>query len=89
MNTSYPEPEPAPDWVEAIVAANQDFEVQGWCLHCSADRLMVNAISKPCRGCGAEFGLVAGPDHLRPPRPAEVGIETPTGTVHQPTLFDA
>ncbi len=89
MSTSYPEPEPAPDWIEALVAANPDYEITGWCLYCGADRLMVGMISKPCSGCGREFGLVAGSDNLRPPRPAEIDIPTPDGPVHQVTLFDA
>lgn len=80
-------PDEAPAWVEAIVEANPNFEIRGWCLHCGEDRLMVGGVSKPCRGCGAEYGLIAGPDGKRPPRPGEVGLENSTAV--QGTLFDA
>lgn len=80
-------PEPADDHIESIIESG--YEIRGWCLHCGADRLMVNAISKPCQGCGREFGLVSGPESHRPPRPKEVSRPTPDGKVHQGTLFDA
>ena len=81
-------PERAPAWVEAIVDANPNFEIRGWCLHCGEDRLMIGGISKQCRGCGAEYGLISGPEDHRPPRPGEVVIEKSASTV-QGTLFDA
>lgn len=80
-------PEPADERIESLVASNPDYEIRGWCLYCGSDRLMVNAISKPCRGCGAEFGLVSGPESSRPPRPVEVPSGDPITSAYQQTLF--
>lgn len=78
-------PEPVPPDIQAQL--DHGITINGWCIHCGADRLLTNALSRPCSNCRADYGLVAGPESLRPPRPSHVAIGKDTDAT-QTTLFD-